>query len=132
EDLTEFVASLCRLRHASPALERRRFFREGEIEWLRPDGEPMTGADWADPEARAVAVTAPDGTFVLLVNGWWEPLEFTLPEPLRTARFSVAVDTSEEQPRAAIGPADMIRLEARSLVLLAQTPEEVDEARHRG
>ena len=54
----------------------------------------MTGADWADPNARAVALyldgsdapdRAADGTplldddFLVLVNGWWEPLDFTIP-----------------------------------------------------
>ena len=118
EDLTELVASLCRLRHGSPVLERRRFFREGELQWLRPDGEPMTGADWANPEARAVTVATAEGQFLLLVNGWWEPLEFSVPPELRTARFSLVVYTS--QAPEAVGPADRIRLEGRSLRLLSR------------
>ena len=55
----------------------------------------MTGADWADPDALAVALypdgcddpdRAADGTwladddFLVLVNAWWEPLDFTLPD----------------------------------------------------
>ncbi len=55
----------------------------------------MTGPDWADPNARAQAIyldgaddpdRAEDGTllvdddFLVLVNAWWEPLEFTIPE----------------------------------------------------
>ena len=126
DDLTEFVASLCRLRLSAPALRRRRFFREGEIEWMRPDGEPMTDADWTNPEARAIAVTAPDGAFLLLVNGWWEPLEFTLPQPLRTACFSIGVDTSRKQPSATIDAVDVIRLEGRTLVLLRRMPDRAD------
>jgi len=55
----------------------------------------MDGADWADPNARAIAVyldgaddpdRAEDGTplvdddFLVLVNSWWESLGFALPE----------------------------------------------------
>ena len=57
----------------------------------------MTGADWRDPAARAVApydrrqrasrtatpTAGPmlDDDLLVLVNGWWEPLVFTLPPP---------------------------------------------------
>ena len=54
----------------------------------------MTGADWADPGARSLCLyldgsDAPDldldGTllvdddFLLMVNAWWEPLDFVIP-----------------------------------------------------
>ena len=54
----------------------------------------MDGGDWADPNARAIAIyldgsddpdRAEDGTpmldddFLVLVNSWWEPLSFVLP-----------------------------------------------------
>ena len=117
DDLTEFVASLAGLRHRSPVLHRRRFFREGELEWLRPDGAPMSDADWADPGARAVCVTGGDSAIVLLVNGWWEPLAFTVP-PVRSARFSVLVDTSSDGGAATVGPGGPVELDGRSLMLL--------------
>jgi isoamylase len=117
QDLTEFVASLCWLRHHSPVLHRRRFFRPDEIEWLRPDGAPMSGADWANPAARAVCATGGDPTIVLLVNGWWEPLSFTVPA-LRSARLAVVVDTSGGDGPAAVGPVDELTVDGRSLLLL--------------
>ena len=55
----------------------------------------MTAADWADPSALSLAVyldgsdgpdRAEDGTplldddFLVLVNAWWEPLDFVLPQ----------------------------------------------------
>ena len=55
----------------------------------------MTSADWADPNARCLTIhldgtsdpdRAEDGTpevdddFLVLVNGWWEPLTFTIPD----------------------------------------------------
>jgi glycogen operon protein len=118
DDLVEFVASLCRLRQGSQVLKRRRFFREGELVWLRPDGATMSGADWSNPVARSVAVAAQGGGFLLMVNGWWEPLTFTLPAPLRTVTFSVAVDSSLAPGPSAIGPVDEVALEGRSLLLL--------------
>jgi hypothetical protein len=54
----------------------------------------MTGGDWADGDARCMAIyldgsddadRADDGSLLidddvlLLINSWWEPFEFTLP-----------------------------------------------------
>jgi glycogen operon protein len=119
DDLTELVASLCRLRRSSPALQRSRFFGENEIVWLRPDGEPMTGSDWSEPFARAVAATAPVGELMLLVNAWWDPLTFRLPARLRADRVSVLVDTSrEDNGRQELGAVADVVVAGRSLMLL--------------
>jgi isoamylase len=123
QDLTEFVASLCRLRHSSPVLHRRHFFREGEIEWLRPDGVPMSPADWSASFAHSLALGSHDDALLLLINAWWEPVTFTLPERFRTTQYSVAVDTSRgpssvDSADDVIGPADEVRLIGRSLLLL--------------
>jgi isoamylase len=117
-DVTEFVATLCRFRLSQPALRRRRFFAEGEILWLRPDGEQMTADDWNTPFARALAATPADHRFLLLVNGWWEPLTFTLPAPLRQQRLSVVVDTTPQSGPARVGPGDEITVGGRALFLL--------------
>ena len=65
---------------------------------VHPRRHPDDGADWADPNARAVTIfldgsddpdRAEDGAplvdddFLVLVNGWWEPLDFTLPATAR-------------------------------------------------
>ena len=118
-DLTELVAALCRLRLSTPALHRNRFFTEGEIVWLRPDGQQMTPADWNEPFAHAVGVTAPGGRFTLLVNAWWQPLTFRLPTELRGERLSVLVDTSRDHgPTRGLGPVDEVGVAGRSLMLL--------------
>jgi isoamylase len=112
DDLTDFLAGLCRLRRESPVLSRNRFFTEGELEWLTPDGRPMTPADWTNPFTRAVMATAGGGA--LLLNGWWEPVAFR--RPPRLAQLAVAVDTSGRHvPQSAL-PAD-IALAGRSLML---------------
>ena len=68
----------------------------------------MNSADWADPNARAIAIyldgsddpdRAEDGTFLVdddflvLVNSWWEPLDFVLPDTRTQARWRVEIDS---------------------------------------
>ncbi len=88
----------------------------------------MTDADWTDRGARAVAVffegqadsdVVPDGTLLVdddllvLVNGWWEPLTFTLPV---AAEWRIVCDTHTP---ARSGPADpTVAVGPRSLAVL--------------
>jgi glycogen operon protein len=122
-DMTDFVASICELRQQAPALHRRLFFTEGDIEWLRPDGEPMGPSDWTASFARAVGAAFHDGGALLLVNGWWELVSFKLPPPLRRARWSVRVDTANQRGPASIGPVDGLAISGRSLMLLERAME---------
>ena len=85
-------------------------FAAGELRWLRPDGQPMEAADWSDAGARAVAVGGADG--LLLVNAWWEPLSFRLPDD-RT--WAVELDTAD--PTVGRLASGTIELAGRSLVL---------------
>ncbi len=104
EALTDFVATICRLRRGRQPL------RKGALVWFRPDGAPMTAADWNSPFSRAVLLV--DAPFALLINGWWEPLEFTIPV---IGPWSMLVDTAgRTDPRAP--------LEGRSLRLLTGPP----------
>jgi glycogen operon protein len=122
DDLTNFVADLCRLRLHTPLLHRSRFFREDEIAWLRPDVQPMTPADWSAPYARAITVCAPQATYVLMVNSWWEPLTFRLPDFAQDERLAVVVDTSAAHAPG-VGIQGEVSLSGRSLMMLerAQT-----------
>jgi len=99
--LLDYTRNLIAFRRAHPVFRRRRFLAGAEasqLQWFTPAGTEMTGGDWADPGARALAIyldgsddpdRAEDGTplldddFLVLVNSWWEPLGFTLP-PTRT------------------------------------------------
>jgi isoamylase len=109
-DLLEFVARVCRLRRQHDVFRRTRFFATGELGWLRPDGQPMEAADWSNPGARAVAVGGADG--LLLVNAWWEPLGFRLPDD-RT--WAVELDSAD--PTVGRRASGTIELAGRSLVL---------------
>jgi glycogen operon protein len=81
----------------------------------------MDGGDWADPNARAVAIylngsddpdRAEDGTFLVdddflvLVNSWWEPLDFVLPEARTQARWRVEIDSYDPASPAGTAAAD--------------------------
>ncbi|HEX2507040.1 MAG TPA: glycogen debranching protein GlgX [Miltoncostaeaceae bacterium] len=143
DDLRAFVARLCRMRREHPVFRRRQFLRgvdagvqRADIGWFRPDGEPMSQADWAAGYARAIAVGlsgrggdgAPaDDAFALLLNAWWEPLEVRLPEVARPFAWSVALDTADPSVGAdgggpAVDPAAALALGPRSLVVLRGVP----------
>ena len=71
--LLDFTKGLIALRRAHPVFRRRRFLAgaaASELQWFTPAGTPMDGADWADPNARALAAAAPHGASI----------EFLLPE----------------------------------------------------
>ncbi|MBU6245970.1 MAG: glycogen debranching protein GlgX [Actinomycetales bacterium] len=96
-DLLAFTRRLIALRRAHPALRRRRFLtgaQASQVDWFTPAGVPMSQADWANPDSRAVAVyldgqddpdVGPDGRplldddLLLCMNAWWEPIDFTIP-----------------------------------------------------
>jgi isoamylase len=119
--LREFTRKLIALRKAHPVFRRGRFLagaEASELRWFTPAGTEMNAADWADPNALAIALyldgsddpdRAPDGTwlvdddFLVLVNAWWEPLDFTLPATREQAAWQAEIDTY--QLAAPAGPA---------------------------
>jgi isoamylase len=135
-DLVEFTARLCRLREEHPVFRRRQFFRglpaqdslRDDLDWYRPDGEAMLASDWSTSFARAVTMalsgatgdhTRPDDPFLVMLNAWWEPLEFAIPAPVRDQRWRVELDTASVGPSGRlVAGADAVTLAGRSLVLL--------------
>ena len=101
-ELAEFTRRVMALRAEHPVFRRRRWFQGRpihgsdvrDIVWYRPDGIEMSDDDWNAPEASVTVllsgagISEPDSrgesvrddTFVLLVNGHYEPLAFCLPE----------------------------------------------------
>jgi isoamylase len=146
EDLLAYTAGLIALRRDHPGLRRRRYLsgaRPGTIGWFTPAGAPMTETDWGDPLARAVAAMVDgraqpdrdrhgrpmiDDDLVVLINGWWEPIDFQLPPgPHRPGSSSaqewrVELDTAAGIVRPAaprIHPwGARLTVEARSQLLL--------------
>ncbi|MFI2436771.1 glycogen debranching protein GlgX [Streptomyces sp. NPDC018693] len=147
-DLMDFTRRLLALRAAHPVLRRRRFFL-GEtatdadqplpdLVWLLPDGREMTDADWQEPDAHCLAaflngdaIAEPDkrgrpvvdDSFLLLINGHWEPAHFRLPPAAYGDRWTVRVDTAEPDG----GPDEteykagaLVRVIPRSLMALSR------------
>jgi pullulanase/glycogen debranching enzyme len=98
-DLLAFTRRLIALRARHPVFRRRRFLSGAdarELGWFTP---AVTDADWKDDSALSLGIyldgsdspdRAGDGSllldddFYLMVNGYWEPLTFTIPS-VRTA-----------------------------------------------
>ena len=140
--LRDFTRRLIAFRLAHPVFRRRRFLAGAEasqLRWFTPAGTEMTGGDWADPNALAIALyldgsddpdQAEDGTwlldddFLVLVNAWWEPLEFVLPATREHASWRTDVDTYDPaapgSPAAAPrGAGDHVTVSPRSIVVLS-------------
>ena len=139
EELLGFTRKLVGLRRAHPVFRRRRFLtgvETNELSWYTPAGTRMTTDDWRDPNARCIALyldgaddpdIAEDGTplvdddFLLLVNAWWEPLEFVVPATRADQAWESVVDTYEPAAVAATkryAAGDGITLQPRSIVVL--------------
>ncbi|MET7732268.1 glycogen debranching protein GlgX [Streptomyces sp. NPDC005402] len=146
-DLADFTRYVIGLRAAHPVLRRRRFFR-GEtvthagqplpdLVWLLPDACEMAEADWQRSDAHAVgvflngdAIAEPDprgnrvvdDSFLLLLNGHWEPVDFRLPDPAYGERWTTVLDTTEPRgaDEAEHKAGTEMTVEARSLVLLSR------------
>jgi isoamylase len=138
-DQVDFTARLCRLREGHPVFRRRQFFHgtpapestRDDLDWYRPDGLEMTPQDWSESFARAVIMALsgdtgdpahPDDPFLILINAWWEPLDFSVPTPLRDLSWHVEIDTTDPAvPAGAVDPSAPITLTGRSLILLRGT-----------
>jgi isoamylase len=146
KDLLAFTGRLVRLRHEHPVLRRRRFFHGdqgvdglGDLVWFNPNGTEMQDGDWTRDDARAVsvflngdAISEPDprgepvvdDSFLILLNGDFEPLDFLLPAKQYGESWTVVVDTSAP---TGVGTADeehaagsTIRIEARGTLVLTR------------
>ena len=139
--LLDFTTRLIALRRAHPVFRRSRFLagaEAAELRWFAPAGTEMTAANWSDQSALAIALyldgsddpdRAADGTwlvdddFLVLVNAWWEPLDFVLPVTRPQAVWQVEIDTYDPPPQTRPITADRmagdgITVGPRSVVVL--------------
>ena len=110
-DLLAFTRRAIAVRRSHPVFRRRRFLRgvqSRDLQWFTPAGTAMTDQDWHDSNARSIAILldgqddpdhAADGTllvdddFLILVNGWWQPLDVTLPDAAASRTWHLELDT---------------------------------------
>ncbi len=139
QQLTAFTKKLIAVRRAHPVFRRRRYLtgvEAAELRWFTSGGTEMTQPDWNFPGARSLALyldgaddpdRGPDGTplvdddFLLLVNAWWEPLDFVVPATEPGETWDPEIDTYEPDEVAApakLGAGDHVTVRPRSIVLL--------------
>ena len=96
----------------------------------------MTGADWSDENALAIALyldgsddpdRAEDGTplldddFLVLVNAWWQPLDFTIPATRAGTTWQTEIDTYDPARPATAAPlraGGQLTVDPRSITVL--------------
>jgi isoamylase len=143
QDLLDFTRRLIAFRRAHPVFRRKRFLEgteAAELQWFTPRGTVMNDADWDDPSALAIGIylngsddpdRAEDGTlmvdddFLVLVNAWWEPLDFTVPATRPHARWKAEIDTYDPQASttaAERGAGEKVAVGPRSVAVLGARP----------
>ncbi|MFI5041558.1 MAG: glycogen debranching enzyme, partial [Acidimicrobiales bacterium] len=144
EGLLAFTRALARLRTEHPVFRRPKFFQgrplhgEGikDIGWFTPDGTEMSNEDWGDGVAKSMGVylngdalgtvdsrgePVTDDTFLLLLNAWYEPIDFTLPDADWAESWVRVVDTATGQcadDDQKLKSGEELAVEGRSFVLL--------------
>ncbi|PIE32937.1 MAG: glycogen debranching enzyme GlgX [Ilumatobacter coccineus] len=150
-EILDWTRRLIHFRHDHPVFRRRRWFHGRQIRgvsaiaWFRPDGEPMTDADWWSSFAKSVAVfvngesirstdiygkRVVDDSFLMIVNASEVDLDWHMPTHQWTGqaaqRWLVELDSNDPQIGDAITesiPGNTTRRVAnRSLVLLRAIP----------
>ncbi len=142
-EMLEFTRRVIAVRRAHPVFRRRRYVtgaRGDDLSWFRPDGQRMGDADWTNGWSRSVAVflegqqyadRAADGRLLidddmlLLVNGYWDQVTFTLPVVAASGSWILEIDSFEGTPtggqaptRPPIATGGSIAVGARSIVVL--------------
>jgi glycogen operon protein len=139
DEMLRFTKALIRLRRGHPVFRRQRFLtgvEAAELGWYSPAGTPMTPAEWADPGARSLAVyldgaDSPDADadgallvdddFLVLINAWWEPLDFVLPAIRAGRTWAPVIDTYEPSgipAPATLAAGEQVTVHPRSIVTL--------------
>jgi isoamylase len=145
EVLTDFTAKLVQFRKEHTVFRRRRFFNGRQVRgsdlqdigWFQPSGEPMTDDDWEsgsaksltvflngdgirEPDARGEPVS--DDSFFLLFNGFYDPMDFTLPSFDAAERWKVVIDTNaplvDQAEERAMKSGETFSVESRTILVL--------------
>jgi glycogen operon protein len=141
--LLQFTQRLIELRKTHPVLRRRRYLHgrdassEGIVDicWYAPDGHEMKPPQWQDPKAHCVGLFlngragpdisgtgAPETDLALLIvlNAYYDKVEFVLPKLPTTTGWHRRLDTSEPQDdgsNAQHRPGDSYSMPGRSVVV---------------
>ena len=145
--LLEFTKKLIRLRREHPVFRRPKFFQGRRIHgseirdvmWFNEGGNEMSDEEWASPLVRCLEMLLSgdtidvlnfqgepirDETFLLLFNGYYEPIQFVLPGE-EHLEWELILDTMDEEgflrePRK-FASGDDVEVSARAACLLKLT-----------
>jgi isoamylase len=116
--LFEFTREMIAIRKMQPVTHKRRFFKgrrihgKGvrDIRWINNDGTGMTDAQWNTSFIRCMGMLlngqlitevdlqgepVKDDILLVLVNSYWDKINFTLPDHELDSEWEVLADTSE-------------------------------------
>ncbi len=142
EGLLQFVRRLIQIRQSEPVFRRHDFLvgeeatRSGlpDVVWMRPDGAPITDADWGRQDARALGMflngeeiahhdrngdPISGASFLLLFNAGHEPVTFAIPK-LLGRKWTLELTTDPDGEHALRRRRANLPVASRSLVVLRQ------------
>jgi isoamylase len=142
QSLIAFTRKLIRLRHSLPILRRARFLtaeynpemKVKDVIWINASGREMQKTDWEDGKMRCFGMLidgraqtsgikrrASDVTLLVVVNAYYDPVKFTLPEFVGGNQWLTFIDTNDPQRSvmSTLKTGDKYEVGGRSLLLLA-------------
>jgi isoamylase len=142
QSLIAFTRKLLRLRNSLPILRRGRFLTAEynpelevkDVTWINASGSEMQTSDWGDGKMRCFGMLidgraqtsgikrrASDVTLLIVLNGYYEAVKFTLPEFVGGGRWLTFIDTNdpERSEVSTLKTGDKYEVAGRSLLLLA-------------
>ncbi|MFM7146752.1 MAG: glycogen debranching enzyme, partial [Actinomycetales bacterium] len=88
------------------------------VQWLRPDGQPMTEQDWSDPNAHSLAYRitgTPDcQDIIVLLNAWSQQVPHVAPADSSWHDWSVLLCSAAES----LVPDELLQLPPRCMAVL--------------
>jgi glycogen operon protein len=138
--MTQFVRRLTALRHRHPILRRNRFLtgefdeelQVRDLTWINATGQTMQEEEWKDGlmrcfgmlmDGRARPTGLPqhgvEAAMLLVLNGYHDLVQFTLPEDGPQAKWYRLIDTNipEQDDQAQFKPGTVYGVTGRSLLL---------------
>ena len=147
DSLIRFVQKLTKLRRDFPILRRNRFLTGvldeeldiRDVTWINATGAVMEDGEWADEsmrcfgmmidgrtQATGIKQRGSDVTVLLVLNAYYDVVQFTLPDCILCVGWNLLIDTNipEENGKELFGIGDTYDVTARSLVAFQLAPAE--------
>ncbi len=144
--LIRFVQKLTALRHQYPILRRGRFLTGAyneelgikDVTWVNASGGEMRPEDWADANTQCFGMLmdgraqptgirrrGEDATLLMVLNAYYDLVEFTLPETAGGSQWRLLIDTnlSEDAEFGRFATGEAYGVTGRSLLLFALEAE---------